>query len=87
MKQEDKEYLSQYIEVNEDVERCIKVHRQYYKNVGKVCAWYKDKEDFILIGAVLVIPAYKQTSYSVEARESLLPFLMVKVLFVLKFKD
>ena len=46
MKQEDKEYISQYIEVDEDVERCIKVHRQYYKNVGKVCAWYKNKEDF-----------------------------------------
>ena len=46
MTEKEREYLLQYIDIDEEIERCINIHKKYYKSVGEICAWYKDKKDF-----------------------------------------
>lgn len=40
------EYLRQYIDVSERVKKCIENHAKKYKLNPRICAWYKDMDDF-----------------------------------------
>lgn len=46
MDEKNRRYLSQYIRINDDVERKIKKHAKRWNLNGEICAWYADWEDF-----------------------------------------
>lgn len=45
MNNASKEYLSQYINIDETIERHIDKHTKRY-GYDKICAWYSDMQDF-----------------------------------------
>lgn len=64
MSKEAINYLSQYIDLTDDVQKAIEEHAKEYGIEPEVCAWYEDHADFVTDWA--------DAGYTVEKANNLL---------------